>query len=153
MVHRNLPARRTDIFRPHLQIEPKTTAHCTTQGFECPPNLYAMQLLKQSPLERDVNQTDEPSRWWAAHITTIYAYAHAAYLGPPPYLSGPTPGNTSRSHKIHTWHCTRGRMNASKICLLWPHLKFSRPGIRRAEALRIFICPSGAPGVPFTHVP
>ena len=95
MVHRNLPARRPDIFRPHLQIEPKTTAYCTTQGFECPPNLYAMQLLKQSPLERDVNQTDEPSRWWAAHITTIYAYAHAD----PRSLSG----STTISIRTHAW--------------------------------------------------
>ena len=54
-----------------------------------------MQLLKQSPLERDVNQTDEPSRWWAAHITTIYAYAHAD----PRSLSG----STTISIRTHAW--------------------------------------------------
>ena len=152
MVHRNLPARRTDIFRPHLQIELKTTAQprdlSVLQTFmQLFNNLrWSVMLTRPMSLPGGGLTTSQPSMLMPTRI-------HAAYLGPPPYLSGPTPGNTSRSHKIHTWHCTRGRMNASKICLLWPNLTFSRPGIRRAKALRIFIFPTGAPGVPFTHVP
>ena len=66
-----------------------------------------------------------------------------AYLAPP-NLS--TPGNRSRSHTIHTWYSTRGRMSTPKICLLLANLK---PCIRRAEAWSIFFCrTSGAP-VPF----